>query len=131
MDKVTRYQNLIKQHLTQWADFMKSQPRPGEEIILAFDDHHQHYILMKSRWLDGGNGGRSQHIPLRVSIKNEKIWIEDDHTEDGIATFFLDNDVSAEDIVLGFQPPVMRSHAKRKSLIDSGEALDAVDFFHG
>ncbi len=112
MDKVTRYQMLIKQHLTEWANFMKSQPRHGEEIILAFDDQHQNYILMKSRWLDNGNQGRSQHIPLRVAIKNGKIWIEDDHTEDGIATFFVENGVPPDDIVLGFQPPTVRPYTE-------------------
>jgi len=112
VDKLTRYQTLIKQHLTEWAEFMRSQPRPDEEIILAFDDEHKNYILIKSRWLAGGKEGRSQHIPLRVAIKGDKIWIEDDHTEEGIATFFLENGIPPNDIVLGFQPPRMRAYSE-------------------
>jgi len=37
-----------------------------------------------------------------------KIWIEEDMTEDGIATYFLEQGVPREDIVLAFHPPFMR-----------------------
>jgi hypothetical protein len=37
-----------------------------------------------------------------------KIWIEEDMTEDGIATYFLEQGVPREDIVLAFHPPFIR-----------------------
>ena len=45
---------------------------------------------------------------IHVRLKDEKIWIEEDQTEDGIATDLLQAGVSREDIVLAFHPPHLR-----------------------
>jgi len=37
-----------------------------------------------------------------------KIWIEEYMTEEGIATYFLEQGVPRENIVLAFHPPFMR-----------------------
>lgn len=41
-------------------------------------------------------------------IKNEKIYIEEDWTEEGIANELLTEDVPKEDIVLAFNDPETR-----------------------
>ncbi|NEO28302.1 MAG: XisI protein, partial [Kamptonema sp. SIO4C4] len=41
-------------------------------------------------------------------IKNEKIYIEEDLTEEGIATELLRENVPKEDIVLAFHDPESR-----------------------
>ena len=108
-DKIKRYQQLTKQYLTNFANLMNNQPVPDLETALSFDDEHQHYLLLKTGWTDQQ---RTRHILLHVALKNGKIWIEEDWTEEGIATFFLKNGVPREDIVLGFQPPEMRSYTE-------------------
>lgn len=45
---------------------------------------------------------------IHVRLKDGKIWIEEDRTEDGIATDLLQAEVSCEDIVLAFHPPRLR-----------------------
>ena len=48
-------------------------------------------------------------IPLRGGrLKDGKIWLEEDWTEQGIATELLKAGVPKEAIVLAFQPPEMR-----------------------
>ncbi len=45
---------------------------------------------------------------FQTPLKDGKIWIEEDRTEDGIATDLLQAGVSCEDIVLAFHPPRLR-----------------------
>ena len=112
MGKVAHYQNLIKQHLIEWSEFMQSQPAPNEEIVLSLDSERHQYILLTDQWLKEGQGGRSRHITLHVAIKNGKIWVQEDWTEEGMVTFLLKQGVPNEDIVLGFQPPWLRQHTE-------------------
>ena len=47
-----------------------------------------------------------------MTVKRYKIWIEEDWTEEGVATYFLEHGVPNQDIVLGFQPPQMREYTE-------------------
>jgi hypothetical protein len=47
-------------------------------------------------------------ISVYVRIKNDKIYIEEDWTEEGIATELLREGVPKEDIVLAFHDPETR-----------------------
>jgi hypothetical protein len=47
-------------------------------------------------------------IHIHVRIKNNKIYIEEDWTEEGIATELLREGVPKEDIVLAFHDPETR-----------------------
>jgi hypothetical protein len=47
---------------------------------------------------------------IHVDIIGDKIWIQYDGTEDGIATDLVENGVLPETIVLGFRPPEVRSY---------------------
>ncbi len=47
-------------------------------------------------------------ISVYVRIKNQKIYIEEDWTEEGIATELLREGVPKEDIVLAFHDPETR-----------------------
>jgi hypothetical protein len=51
---------------------------------------------------------RVKAITVYVRIKNEKIYIEEDWTEEGIATELLREGVPKEDIVLAFYDPESR-----------------------
>ncbi|WP_293137302.1 element excision factor XisI family protein [Okeania sp. SIO3I5] len=47
-------------------------------------------------------------VVLHLRIVGEKIWIESDGTEGGIALEFLELEIPQEDIVLGFIRPKSR-----------------------
>ncbi|MEZ4660275.1 MAG: XisI protein [Caldilineaceae bacterium] len=82
---------------------------PDFEVAVAFDDEHGHYILRRIGW------SPTQHYKytdIHISIRDGKIWIEEDMTEDGMANELLARGVPHEDIVLGFQPPKMRPHTE-------------------
>jgi len=105
MDKVTRYQTLIQEGLTHYADLLESSfPKIPFAVTLAFDNQRRQYLLREIGWT---KNERVQRTILHVTIHNDKIWIEEDWTEEGIATYFLEHKVPHQDIVLGFQPPQM------------------------
>jgi hypothetical protein len=110
MDKSTRYQQLIKQSISSYAQLIElALPKTKLDIIPVFDDERGQYLLFETGWT---KTSFIRHMPLYITLKNHKIWIEEDMTEEGIATYFLENGVPHEDIVLGFQPPEMRPYTE-------------------
>jgi hypothetical protein len=62
---------------------------------------------MNAGW---SNQKRVSAITVYARVENGKIWIEEDWTEDGIATDLVREGVPKEDIVLAFHPPEMRPY---------------------
>lgn len=106
MGHLNHYTQLIKQALTEYAALLNSPPQPDYEVTLAFDDERCQYLLRRLGWTATG---RLRQTDLHVSLRNDKIWIEEDWTEEGIATWFMEHGVPPQDIVLGFQPPLLRT----------------------
>lgn len=74
---------------------------------MIFDDEHGRYTLLEVGWDD------SQYVHgsiIHVDIINDKIWIQYDGTEEGIARDLVDAGVPKEKIVLGFRPERLRPH---------------------
>jgi hypothetical protein len=106
MDKLTPRQNLIKQFMSEFAEIVNNSPMRRSEMMLIFDDEHKQYLLLKvGRW---ENDHRVHHPTLHVHLQNDKFWIEEDWTEDGFATYLLENGIGKEEIVLAFHPPEIR-----------------------
>jgi hypothetical protein len=49
-----------------------------------------------------------RNIQVHIRIKNQKIYIEDDWTEEGIANELLRENIPKSDIVLAFHDPETR-----------------------
>jgi hypothetical protein len=109
MEKVKKYRNLVKQILSNY-EALSQQSSPSElETEVVFDEERDHYILYTIGWWPKGRVcGATVHVRLR----NGKFWVEEDWTEDGIATDLLEAGVPKEDIVLAFHPPDMRLHTE-------------------
>ena len=61
----------------------------------------------------GWRGNRYMHsAAVHIEIVGDKIWIQNDHTEEGIATDLLEAGISGEDIVLGFRDPEIRQYTE-------------------
>jgi hypothetical protein len=105
MDKLTQYRTLLIQLLNQHADLMNSATRCDWEAHTIFDEVHDRYMIFRAGWRDK----ERIHIPtLYVRLYQGKFWIEEDWTEDGIATELLAVGVPHQDIVLAFRHPEMR-----------------------
>ena len=105
MDKVVDYSGLIKKLLQNYTELACRYPVEQLETHAIFDDEHQRYMVLDIGWSDKD---RLHKPTLYVRLHQGKIWIEEDWTEDGIATELLAAGVPKEDIVLAFHHPIMR-----------------------
>ena len=103
MDKLSNYRTIIKDILREDAKF---KPGHGEiEPFLVFDDEQGSYQLMYIGW-DRHRRVHSSIIHLR--LRNDKIWIEYDGTQEGVASALLAAGIAKSEIVLAFHSPWKR-----------------------
>jgi len=88
--------------LTEYDRLIANQTAANREMLLAFDEKHDQYLWFQVGWQ--GNK-RVRGITVHVRIKNNKIWIEEDWTEEGVANELLKEGVPQSDIVLAFHHP--------------------------
>ena len=105
MDRQPDYRELIKRSLSDWESYIRQARHNGVEVQRIFDDNNQNYILMYLGW---DNNRRVQKTTLHLRIKDDKIWIEADETDQGFANVLLRAGVPRQDIVLAFHPPELR-----------------------
>lgn len=105
MDRMNEYRELVKRIICEHAEF---KPSFGDiEVETVFDDERGHYELLVVGW---DRAGRVDGNIIHIDVRNGKIWIQHDGTEEGIANQLLAAGVPHEHIVLGFHPPNMRKH---------------------
>lgn len=94
-----RFRKVIKKILDDHAQIQYGH---GEiERIAIVDDDQDSFLLLSVGW---DNERRVHSVVFHLRIRDDKIWVEDDWTEYGIAGELVDAGVSKEDIVLGFHP---------------------------
>jgi len=105
MDTQLKYQTLVKDILLEYA---KYKPAYGDiDSRVSFDDEHGCYALLQIGW----HGDEYVHgAVIHVDLIKDKIWIQCDGTEEGIATDLLEAGVPKENIVLGFRSPEVRPY---------------------
>jgi hypothetical protein len=107
MDKLTEYPKLIERILAEYIDLCNRRPNQSIETFLIVDQPKGHYIWMNLGWQ---NGERITGMTVYVRLRDGKFWIEEDWTENGIATDLVQAGVPKEDIVLAFHEPKMRQY---------------------
>ncbi|MBF2057739.1 MAG: XisI protein [Cyanobacterium sp. T60_A2020_053] len=86
MEKLTHYQNIVKNILTEYERISAQVSDPDIDEVLMFDERRSQYLWFNIGWK---NERRVKEISVYIPIKNEKIYIEEDWTEDGIANDLL------------------------------------------
>lgn len=109
MDKLTEQRLLIKRVMNEFAEWANGSAQKTGEVICLFDETHDYYLLARVIW---GQYRCWQSVIAFVRLLNGKFWIEEDWTEDGLATDLLKEGISHQEIVLGFQPPEMRPYTE-------------------
>jgi hypothetical protein len=103
--------------LSHWREVIKRILRdlvaiPYPDVVnlkakTVFDDVSTSYLVVVEGWKDVK---RLHGCIVHVEIKDSKIWIQQDGTEDGIAGDLLRAGISKENIVLGFKSPQSRKY---------------------
>jgi hypothetical protein len=106
MAPVETYQQYIQQLLTEHAKLVWDNRIKAETI---FDTERDHYQLVYVGW---PGAKRLYGVVLHIDIIDGKIWIQQDGTEVGIANKLVELGVPKQDIVLGFDPQMMRQYTE-------------------
>jgi hypothetical protein len=105
MDTLETYRQIIEKALTEYAEIPYAYGDIQTETI--FDRKNDHYLLINVGW----NKDRRIHgCLIHIDIINNKVWIQRDGTEEGIAVELEQAGIPKDHIVLGFRPPEIRKH---------------------
>ncbi|GET36558.1 XisI protein [Microseira wollei] len=103
MDKLDRYRQIIQKIIHHYASIPSSNDQV--ESISVCDPVNDTYMVMDVGW---SSAGRVHSVPIHLRIKNDKIWLEWDGTDQEIAQQLINAGVPQEDIVLAFYRPERR-----------------------
>jgi hypothetical protein len=106
MDKVAKYREYVQQIVSDRAN-SNTTTKEDVEVQLVIDTVRDHY-----QWMNVGWEGlkRVYHCFIHFDIKDGKIWIQQNWTEDDLAADLVEMGVPPEDIVLGLHPPYKRPY---------------------
>lgn len=112
MNKIKSYQDIIRKVLQPLTKLKYANGDFRNRIV--FDEESHHYLFMSDGWQK--DDVRFHGYLIDLEIIDGKIWIQEDNTEEEIATDLEENGVPKSDIVLGFQPPDIRLFTEYASL---------------
>lgn len=103
MAKIDEYRQYVQQILTEYSTH---KPAYGDvELETIFDVDHDRYQVVSTGW---SNRRRVYGCLIHIDLKDEKILIQYDGTEVGIANELVARGVLKQDIVLAFHAPYLR-----------------------
>lgn len=108
MDSVNQYQQIVKQVLREYVEYIGSSSSTTDDVLLL-DDTRSVYATFNLGWR---NNSRIRIMPVLMRIVGDKIYVEDDNTDYGFVEHLLEAGVSAKNIVLAWQSPDMRQYTE-------------------
>ncbi len=105
MDKVEKYREYVQKMITEYASSDRDQD--DVEVQLIMDTVRDHYQWMNVGW-EGFK--RVYNCLIHLDIRDGKIWIQQNWTEDDLAADLVEMGVPKEDIVLGLHAPYKRPY---------------------
>lgn len=105
MARVEDYPRYVEEIIERYGQY---KPAYGDvEVQTIIDREHHHYQLVNVGW---NKNQRIRGCVLHVDIKDNRIWIQHDGTETGIANELVEIGVPKQDIVLAFLAPYKRQY---------------------
>ncbi|MDJ0676547.1 MAG: XisI protein [Calothrix sp. MO_167.B42] len=103
MDKIAKYQQIIQQLLQEYAAI--SSQESDIETQFIFDTERHHYQLVNVGWK---NERRIYGCFLHLDIKDGKVWVQHNGTENEVGEDLVNLGIPQQDIVIGFHSPFKR-----------------------
>ena len=105
MADVEKYRQIIQDILRSYV-----YEYEGGEVQMLFDKERDHYQIMHVGWRE--TFYREYGIIMHMDIKDGKIWVQWNGTEDDVALELVARGVPKSDIVLGMQAPYKRPYTE-------------------
>ncbi len=101
---INKYRKIIEKIYREYAQLLADN---DVKIELIFDTENNRYLLVEIGWQ---NDYYIYGTLLHLDIIKNKVWIQHDGTEDGIAEELVKEGIPKKDIVLAFKPPEIRPY---------------------
>lgn len=107
MDTVENYRQIVQRVLREYTEVPYAHGEIANEVI--FDRDLDRYLVMSVGW----NKARRIHgCMIHIDIIGDKVWIQRDGTEYGIANELVEAGIPRGHIVLGFHPADVRPYTE-------------------
>jgi hypothetical protein len=103
MADLIKYSEIVQQLLEDYAALSGDDKTVATELI--FDTVRDSYQLVHVGWQDDR---RIHGCILHLDIRDGKVWLQHNGTENDIAVELVDMGVAKSDIVIGFHSPFKR-----------------------
>jgi hypothetical protein len=103
MANLDQYREIIQQLLQTYAAYSGNDRDINTELVL--DTVREHYQLIHMGWQ---NERRIYGCILHLNIRNGKVWLQHNGTENDIAAELVKMGIPKTDIVIGFHSPFKR-----------------------
>ncbi len=103
MESVEDLRGAIARVFRSWEEYPSAISK--FRIVGVTDMVHDHYILTH---VDFDGERYKSHLLAHLEIRDGKIWVLTDNTEEGIATELVAEGIPKDQIVLGYYSPEMR-----------------------
>jgi hypothetical protein len=110
MDKLAKYRAIVKAIVERYGKFQSSVG--NVETYAVCDGKTDNYLVIDVGWLAFG---RQHAMPIHIRLKDGKVWVEWDGTDQEIVQQLIDAGVEENDIVLGFEKPEELKHSNLKA----------------
>jgi hypothetical protein len=107
MAAVNAYADIIEKILDVYTKIPYAHGDLTCEAI--FDRPHGRFVLMTLGWDDDE---RVHHPLVHLDIVDDKVWIQTDNTEHGVAPELVHAGIPKKKIVLAFRPLDVRKHTE-------------------
>ncbi|MBO3462174.1 XisI protein [Aetokthonos hydrillicola Thurmond2011] len=107
MATLDNYRTIIQKILTEYAELPYAYGELERQLII--DKTANRYLLLTVGW---ENKQRVHGCLIHIDIINDKIWIQRDGTETGIANELVNAGIPKNQIVLAFQPADVRKYTE-------------------
>jgi hypothetical protein len=105
MDPLNPLRDIIERTLLEHARIPYAQA--DIQIQTVFDRTNNHYLLVNVGW---GKQSRIYGTLAHIDLVGDKVWIQADGTEEGLANQLVKAGVPPQQIVLGYRIPEIRKH---------------------
>ena len=105
MDTLATYRKIVQDTLQKYVDVKYAYGDIHNEAL--FDINADRYMVVSVGW----EGMKRVHGSLiHIDVVQDKVWIQRDGTEDGVANELVEGGIPKDHIVLGYKEPEIRKY---------------------
>ena len=109
MERIDFFRKAILDSYKDYAAYLRGTNFSSVDYHTVKDDENNRYQLEAVGW---ENDRRIFYVIFQSDIIGDKIWIQEDNTEDGLASFLEEKGVSKKEMVLAYFPEYHRKYTE-------------------